>query len=59
MKLENVIWSMVTYSQKNINDMHSLVSGYLPKFQNIQDTVNVPYETQDEGRQKFGCISPS
>ena len=31
MDLEDIILSEVTQSQKNIHDMHSLISGYLPR----------------------------
>jgi len=31
LELENIILSEVTQSQKNTHDMHSLISGYLPK----------------------------
>jgi hypothetical protein len=31
MDLENIILSEVTQSQKNTHDMHSLISGYLPR----------------------------
>jgi hypothetical protein len=31
MELENIILSVVTQSQKNTHDIHSLISGYWPK----------------------------
>jgi hypothetical protein len=31
MDLEDIILSEVTQSQKNTHDMHSLMSGYLPR----------------------------
>ena len=38
MKLENIILSEVTQSQKNIHGMHSLISDFIPIDWNTQDT---------------------
>jgi len=48
-ELENIILSEVTQSQKNILDMHSLISGYWPKAQITQDVIYRPQEAQEEG----------
>jgi hypothetical protein len=59
MDLEDIILSEATQSQKNTNDMHSLISGYqhrnleYPRY-NLQN-----HETQEEGRPKCGYIAPS
>ena len=58
-KLENIILSDVTQSQKNTHGMHSLIVDISPKAQNIQDTIHRPHEAKEEGRQKFGYFNPS
>ena len=53
MKLENIILSVVTHSQKNTHGMYSLINGYWlrsPEAQNTQDAIHKPHETQEEGR---------
>ena len=55
-ELENIIFSEVTQSQKNIHGMYSLIS---PEAQNTQDTIHKPHETQEEGRPKCGHFDPS
>jgi hypothetical protein len=52
MELENIILSEVTQSQKNTHGMNSLISGYYPEAQNIQDTIYRLHEAQEEGRPK-------
>jgi hypothetical protein len=36
-----------------------MISGYLPKAPNNQDTIHRPHEAQEEGRPKFGCFCSS
>jgi hypothetical protein len=57
-ELENIL-SEVTQSQKNKHGMHSLISGFSPEFQNIQDIIHKPLETHEEGRPKCGYFGSS
>jgi hypothetical protein len=54
MDLENIILSEVTQSQKNTDDMHSLITGFSPEAQNTQDTICKTHETQEAGRRNCG-----
>jgi hypothetical protein len=62
MELENIILSEVTQSQKSSYGMYSLISDISPpppQAQNTHGTTHTPYETQEEGRPKCGCFSPT
>jgi len=49
MELENIILSEVTQSQKNTHGMHSLISGYLPKYSNCpRCTEHVKLKKDDQ-----------
>jgi hypothetical protein len=49
MKLDNIILSEVTQSEKNTHGMHSL-DIILKEAQNTQNTTHRPYESQEERR---------
>ena len=59
--LSGIILSEVTQSQKNSNDMYSLISGYLPRnrISKIQDTICKTHEAQEERRSRCGYFAPS
>jgi hypothetical protein len=56
-KLENIILSEVTQSQKNTHGIHSLYKWILAqKLRNTQDTIHRPHEAQEEGRPKLWIL---
>ena len=55
-KLENIILSEVTQSQKNTHGMHSLISGYSPEAWNTQDTIHISNDAQEEGEQSMDTL---
>ena len=58
MHLEDTILSEVTQSQKP-QVMYSLISGYCPEAQDIQDTIWKTHESEEEERPKSGYFIPS
>ena len=59
MKLENIIQSDVTQTQKNTHGMHSVINGYNPKAYNAYDTIYRPYGAWKEGRSWGECFNPA
>ena len=58
-RIENIILSEVTQSQKNTHAMHSLICVYYPIARNTQDITHRPHEAQEEGRPKCEYLDPS
>ena len=59
MKLENIILSELTQSQKNTRDMYSLMSVYQTGSLTTQDTICKTHETQEGGRPSCVYFVPS
>ena len=59
MKLENIILSELTQSQKNTHGMHSLISGYQPRSLEYPRYNSQTTWSSEEGRPQCEYFSPS